>query len=258
MGRHSVKKSTVQLFIDDVIKPNSETVKKMALSAALLPALAVTGTASLPQEDAPVVTYEEPSTEDTAITQDSFTVSEGTGSKDVLGSMSASFDGVSAKKAPEEKKEEDESPKSGAESSEESSGAGTYDAESVYSPIKRSISYKECNTSSSIESGLTAPAVNVYRAVCAEFPGVASAYGGRRVDPGSDHNSGNAIDVMVRGNAGDDMMEFLLENRSELRIKYLIWEQKIYGPWTGWKGRPMEDRGGDTANHFDHVHISVK
>lgn len=258
MGRHSVKKSAVQLFIDDVIKPNSEAVKKMALSAALLPALAVTGTASLPQEDTPVVTYEEHSAEDVAIPQNSFTVSESTGSENVLDSMSASFDGVSAKKAPEEKKEEDKFPESDAEKRADASSAGTYDAESVYSPIKRAISYKECNTSSSIESGLTAPAVNVYRAVCAEFPGVASAYGGRRVDPGSDHNSGNAVDVMVRGKDGDDMMEFLLENRSELRIKYLIWEQKIYGPWTDWKGRPMEDRGGDTANHFDHVHISVK
>ena len=62
---------------------------------------------------------------------------------------------------------------------------------------------------------------------------------------------------MIRGQVGDEITAFLIKNRKELNIKYVIWEQKIYAPYTGWKGRPMENRGGDTANHFDHVHISV-
>jgi hypothetical protein len=34
----------------------------------------------------------------------------------------------------------------------------------------------------------------------------------------------------------------------------VIWRQRInFG--SGWK--PMEDRGGVTANHFDHTHISM-
>jgi hypothetical protein len=42
----------------------------------------------------------------------------------------------------------------------------------------------------------------------------------------------------------------------ELGVKYVIFEQKIYGSWTGWKAERMEDRGGPTANHMDHPHIS--
>ena len=113
-----------------------------------------------------------------------------------------------------------------------------------------------CGVSASIESGLTPNAISAYRAVCANFPQVKS-YGGRRNDPGSDHNTGQAVDAMIRGQVGDEITAFLIKNRKELNIKYVIWEQKIYAPYTGWKGRPMENRGGDTANHFDHVHISV-
>ena len=35
----------------------------------------------------------------------------------------------------------------------------------------------------------------------------------------------------------------------------MIWEQRI-NHGSGWKA--MEDRGGVTANHFDHVHVSFK
>ena len=118
------------------------------------------------------------------------------------------------------------------------------------------VSNEACGVSSGIESGLADNARKVYRAVCANYPQVKS-YGGRRNDPGSDHNTGHAVDVMIRGSVGDDITAFLIKNRAELGITYVIWEQKIYAPYTGWKGRPMENRGSDTANHFDHVHVSV-
>lgn len=116
------------------------------------------------------------------------------------------------------------------------------------------VSGEPCSVSSEIESGLTPNAISAYRAVCAEFPEVTS-YGGRRNDPGSDHNSGNAVDVMITGATGDRISEFLIQNASELNIKYIIWKQRIWMPGRGWSG--MEDRGSATANHFDHVHISV-
>jgi hypothetical protein len=39
---------------------------------------------------------------------------------------------------------------------------------------------------------------------------------------------------------------------------YIIYRQRIWDvrmPSSGWV--PMEDRGSITANHYDHVHISV-
>ena len=118
------------------------------------------------------------------------------------------------------------------------------------------VSDQECSVSSSIESGLTPSGRAAYRAVCAEFPEV-SSYGGRRADPGSDHNSGNAVDIMITGATGDRITEYLIANRDRLNVKYVIFEQKIYASYTGWSGRAMEDRGSVTANHYDHVHVSV-
>jgi hypothetical protein len=71
----------------------------------------------------------------------------------------------------------------------------------------------------------------------------------------SDHPSGHAMDLMVRGEQGDRIAECALANKEELGISYVIWEQRVnYGD--GWER--MSDRGGDTENHYDHVHISFE
>lgn len=108
----------------------------------------------------------------------------------------------------------------------------------------------------SVESGITASAVRVYRAVCNAFPQITS-YGGW--DPHGEHTSGRAIDIMTSDVAlGDAIAAFLLENAGELNLYDIIWRQQI---WTqersseGWRG--MEDRGSATANHYDHVHVAV-
>ena len=62
---------------------------------------------------------------------------------------------------------------------------------------------------------------------------------------------------MITGATGDRIKDYLIANRDKLNVKYVIWEQKIYASYTGWSGRPMEDRGSTTANHYDHVHVSV-
>jgi hypothetical protein len=69
----------------------------------------------------------------------------------------------------------------------------------------------------------------------------------------SDHPGGLAIDFMVDRSTGDRLAQCALENQDALGVKYVIWEQQI-NHGNGWK--QMEDRGGVTANHFDHVHIS--
>lgn len=117
------------------------------------------------------------------------------------------------------------------------------------------VSDAPCDISPSIESGLTANAKKAYRAVCAEFPDEISSIGGARSDPGSDHNGGQALDIMTESAGGKKIREYLIANASELNAKYVIHEQRIWMPGSGWKG--MEDRGSATQNHMDHVHLSV-
>ncbi len=71
----------------------------------------------------------------------------------------------------------------------------------------------------------------------------------------SDHPGGLAVDFMVDRSTGDRLAQCALDNQEALGIKYVIWEQRI-NHGSGWKA--MEDRGGVTANHFDHVHVSFK
>ncbi|WP_300019310.1 hypothetical protein [Pseudonocardia sp.] len=71
----------------------------------------------------------------------------------------------------------------------------------------------------------------------------------------SDHPRGLAVDLMVRGERGDRIAECALANQEAFGVSYVIWEQRVnYGD--GWER--MSDRGGDTANHMDHVHVSFE
>jgi hypothetical protein len=70
----------------------------------------------------------------------------------------------------------------------------------------------------------------------------------------SDHPGGKALDLMTTDKArGDAIAECALANADELGVTYVIWDQRM-NTGSGWES--MEDRGGDTANHKDHVHIS--
>lgn len=114
-----------------------------------------------------------------------------------------------------------------------------------------------CSRAAGVESGLTANTVQVLRAVCNAFPNV-SSFGGYRSGSGSYHNSGRAVDIMISGDAGWEIANWARANASELGIVEVLYSQKI---WTtqrsseGW--RSFANRGSDTANHYDHVHLSV-
>lgn len=84
-------------------------------------------------------------------------------------------------------------------------------------------------------------------------------------DP-QDHGSGRACDFMestggqmpsaARQANGDQVAEWCIQNASKYGVKYVIWKQRIYDMRSpGW--RAMSDRGGITANHYDHVHLST-
>ena len=120
------------------------------------------------------------------------------------------------------------------------------------------VSSASCTKSSSIESGLVPNAIKVYRALCARYPQV-SSFGGRRPGDSGFHGSGRAVDVMISNSSvGWDIANWTRANASRLGVSEVIYYQKI---WTversseGW--RPMSDRGSPSANHYDHVHVSV-
>ena len=106
------------------------------------------------------------------------------------------------------------------------------------------------------ESGLTSAAVLVFRSVCHAFPQI-TTYGGWSNH--GEHASGRAIDIMTSDVAlGTAIAEFLRAHASELHLYDILWRQHIWTPVRAGEGwRSMPSRGSTTANHYDHVHVSV-
>jgi uncharacterized protein YraI len=124
--------------------------------------------------------------------------------------------------------------------------------------VPSGVSDAPCSISSDIEANLTANARSVYRAVCAAFGNTVSSFGGYRAGDSGDHGSGHAVDIMVSGEPGWDIVRYVQAHARELGVTYVIYQQKIWqagDPTSQWK--LMEDRGSTTANHYDHVHVSV-
>lgn len=121
------------------------------------------------------------------------------------------------------------------------------------------VSGAPCSISTGIEANLTASAVAVYRAVCAAFGDSVSSFGGYRAGDSGDHGSGRAVDIMVSGEPGWEIARYLQAHAAELNVDYVIFEQQIWmsgDPVDAWTYQ--EDRGSATANHMDHVHVSVE
>jgi hypothetical protein len=108
----------------------------------------------------------------------------------------------------------------------------------------------------SVEYRLTPGAVYVYRSVCHAFPQITS-YGGW--DAHGEHASGKALDIMTSDKAlGDQIAAFLQSHAAELHLYDVIWWDQIWTPVRGAEGwRAYGDHGSPTANHMDHVHVSV-
>lgn len=123
-------------------------------------------------------------------------------------------------------------------------------------PGSKGLVDRPCPGTSGVESGLTSGAVRVYRAVCNNFPQI-TQYGGYA--PRGEHASGKAIDVMTsETRLGGEIAAFLQRNAAALDLYDIIWRQHIWTPVRASEGwRSMPDRGSETANHYDHVHVSV-
>jgi uncharacterized protein YraI len=111
-----------------------------------------------------------------------------------------------------------------------------------------------CANGSSISAG-RASLYEIHDVVCANWPQITS-YGTWRGD--GEHGQGRAVDIMTSGETGWAVANFLRANYAALGIEYIIYSQNIWSverAGEGWRG--MSDRGSTTANHYDHVHVTV-
>lgn len=111
--------------------------------------------------------------------------------------------------------------------------------------------------------GLTPHATEMKRVISSMF-GVSDIGGYREPDGYNEHSTGNALDVMIPNSdseqgklLGDSITAWALKNAKAIGLTGAIWRQTSYGYGGSFDGtgKPMEDRGNPTANHFDHVHL---
>lgn len=98
-----------------------------------------------------------------------------------------------------------------------------------------------------------------------QWPSITSIGGQRSEDGYGEHSSGNAIDVMIPNYStpagkqlGDQIASFIAKNKDVLGADGMIWRQTSFGYGGDWtSGKTMDDRGSDTQNHMDHLHIML-
>ena len=87
----------------------------------------------------------------------------------------------------------------------------------------------------------------------------------RAGDPLPEHARGLALDVMIPGwdtpagqQLGDEIAAWIAEHAGDYRVSYTLWRQHYQPfPTSKYQAAMMEDRGSPTANHLDHLHITV-
>lgn len=115
-----------------------------------------------------------------------------------------------------------------------------------------------------VEKGLQPNAIKVLHAVQAKFPQITTVYGVRK-DPLPDHPSGRALDLMLPDyksasgkKLGYEVSRYLQAESLPLGVNYVIYDQHIWNVLRGQDGwRYMASRGSDSADHKNHVHVTV-
>ena len=106
---------------------------------------------------------------------------------------------------------------------------------------------------------LTATTLAARGALYAKWPGTV-VYGYRGGADAQDHGLGKALDCMTKNQEKGDAIAAW--SKEQPGFHYCIWQQRIWNidmptrDGDGW--HKMENRGGATANHMDHVHVSFK
>ncbi|MFD6095605.1 pilus assembly protein TadG-related protein [Nocardiopsis flavescens] len=113
----------------------------------------------------------------------------------------------------------------------------------------------------------------VHETLQTEFPGFYISAGGYRYEPTSDHGYGMAVDYMMAPLGGVPspemhqtaigVIDWTIQNAHRLGVKGVIYDYSIWnaafdrvGPWTEVK-RGLSDRGSNTQNHVDHIHLAA-
>ncbi|AEL98488.1 endolysin [Mycobacterium phage Liefie] len=111
--------------------------------------------------------------------------------------------------------------------------------------------------------GLNPGADFLRNTIMQQWPSI-KTIGGRRSEDGyGEHSSGNALDIMIPDYStpagkmlGDEVASWIAKNRDVLGADGMIWRQTSFGYGGDWStGKGMADRGSDTQNHMDHVHV---
>jgi len=109
---------------------------------------------------------------------------------------------------------------------------------------------------------LTSASKGIVAEVRANYPQITTMYG-VRADSIPDHPSGRAVDIMLPSYRSNEALGWAIANHMRnnaraLGINYVIFHQHIWSVARNGEGwRLMANRGGDTANHYDHVHVTV-
>ncbi|WP_161971564.1 SH3 domain-containing protein [Acidipropionibacterium jensenii] len=111
-------------------------------------------------------------------------------------------------------------------------------------------------------SGLRPSAKGIVNRTITAFPQIRTIYG-VRADSIADHPSGHAVDLMLpRGSRdsalGQQIAAYFRAHAQELGVQYIMYNKQIWNisrDSEGW--RAVADRGSETANHMDHVHITT-
>ncbi|WP_144938661.1 CHAP domain-containing protein [Rothia kristinae] len=108
-------------------------------------------------------------------------------------------------------------------------------------------------------------AFQLAKAIQDQFPEVETIGGWRPSDPiAQDHPDGRAVDIMIPDYAsdggkklGNEINHYVWKNKDRFGVVYSIWRQDLYNSGADRPYSHMEDRGSDTQNHMDHVHVTV-
>ncbi|MDA2811143.1 pilus assembly protein TadG-related protein [Nocardiopsis sp. RSe5-2] len=123
---------------------------------------------------------------------------------------------------------------------------------------------------------ITRQMCETHEAIMGEWGAVFEKYGVgcyRSQEDGGDHPRGRACDYMVSANGNlpsadlkqgsDAAAQWMIDNHEKLDISYIMWDHHIWNPsrdpvgdWNNVK-RWVPERGGNTVNHMDHIHVSV-
>jgi peptidoglycan DL-endopeptidase CwlO len=151
---------------------------------------------------------------------------------------------------------------SGSSTSEESgSSRGSSSSATRSAPAPSSSEGCPPSGSRGAEDRLTSAALRIMRCGLEAFPDIEYAGGWGTRGNETDHDDGRAVDFMIPdyGSSSGNALGWAVARwaAQQPEITYVMFDQMVYGAWDR-KWEQVEDRGSDTANHRDHVHVSVE